>query len=167
MLKIKIFMACLLAGAMLATGCSSVSSTTSDGEAQAESKSIIYENIDAGLKIYESNQWTLEQEVFTRNLNATFQYETVKAIVSLIPSEKSMDQIKQELQLGNGLITILEENDYFFSFHTNQKEGIRSDLFLVHDQGKTLIVTFMSPMDDFERYQEDMNQFKNNIKLTE
>ncbi|MDE5415720.1 hypothetical protein [Alkalihalobacterium chitinilyticum] len=166
MLKIKKIMVCLLAGAMLAAGCSSVSSTPAD-EAQVESKTIFYENMDAGLKIYESNQWTLEQEVFTRNLNATFQYETVKAIVSVLPSEKSMDQIKQELQLGDGLITILEESDHFFSFHTNQKEGIRSDLFLDHDQGKTLIVTFMSPMDDFERYQEDMNQFKKNIKLTE
>ena len=160
-------MACLLAGAMLATGCSSVSSTTADDEAQVESKTIIYENMDAGLKIYESTQWTLEQEVFTRNLNATFQYEAVKAIVSVIPSEKSMDQIKQELQLGDGLITILEENDHFFSFRTNQKDGIRSDLYLDHDQGKTLIVTFMSPIDDFERFQDEMDQFKNNIKLTE
>ncbi|WP_216830960.1 hypothetical protein [Alkalihalobacterium elongatum] len=166
MLKGRKMLFCLLAGLLVVTGCSSASSTTPE-QVQEESEQIFFENMDAGIKIYEAPNWTLEQEVFSKNLNATFKYETLKAIVSVIPSEKTMEQIKTELQLGDGLITVLDENDNFFSFHTNQKESIRSDLFLDHDYGKTLIVTFMSPSEDFSSYRGEIEQFKENIKLTQ
>ncbi|WP_209123999.1 hypothetical protein [Alkalihalobacillus sp. BA299] len=164
MFKGKKMMICLLSGLMIVTGCSSDSTTKSE-QTQAESEEILFENTDVGLKIYESSNWIIEQEVYVQNLNVTFQNDTLKAIVSVIPSEKTMEQIKKELQLGDGLITVLEEKDDYFSFHTNQKESIRSDLYIEQDQGKTLIVTFMSPLEDFESYLEEIEEFKGNIKL--
>ncbi|WP_078430052.1 hypothetical protein [Alkalihalobacterium alkalinitrilicum] len=164
MIKRKKTLFCLLAGIMILTGCSSASSTISE-QTDEKSEQLLFENIDVGIKIYETSDWTLEQEVYTENLNATFQYETLKAIVSIVPSEKTMEQIKQELQLNDGLITVLNETDTYYSIQTNQKESIRSDLFIEHDHGKTLILTFMSPSEDFESYYEEMEQFKENIKL--
>lgn len=135
-------------------------------EAGEVEKAVFYENVEAGLKIYESSDWTLDSEVSIEPFNATFKQGNVRAIVSIIPSVKTLDQIKQELHLDRDFVEVIEESDHRLSFQTNQKESIRSDIYAQQTDGETLILTFLTSIAEYEANQEKMEEFRNNIERT-
>ncbi|WP_332698272.1 hypothetical protein [Halalkalibacter lacteus] len=154
----RLLMLCIAFVLFAVSGCDS-------SQARAE-KAVFYENVDAGMKIYESSNWILDSEVSSEPFNATFKQGNVRVIVSIIPSVKSLDQIKKELNLDRGYVRLIGETADSISFQLNEKESIRSDIYLEYKNDETLLLTFFTPLEGYEVNQEIMEEFKNQIELT-
>ena len=144
-----------------ASGCS-----TKEKEIDIPNKpGILYDNNDAGLRVYQTPDWYLEREVVIEQLNVTFSDGKAKAIITVISSEKSIDEIKQELILGAGEVTVIEESDGYVAFESESTESIRTDVYISQTESSTGIVAFMAPSEDYEEVQESIGAFKDNIEF--
>ncbi|MFC0472174.1 hypothetical protein ACFFHM_17105 [Halalkalibacter kiskunsagensis] len=158
MFPTRLLVLCIALALFVVSGCES-------SQAKVE-KVVFYENVDAGLKIYESSNWILDSEVSSKPFNAIFKQDNVRVIVSIVPSVKSLDQIKKELNLDRDYVQLIEETADSISFQLNEKESIRSDIYLESKIDETLVLTFFTPVEGYEANQEIMEEFKNQIELT-
>ncbi|WP_100407972.1 hypothetical protein [Bacillus solitudinis] len=150
---------CLIIALLFMTGCQF-------SKAEEVDKSVIYKNEEAGLKVYESEDWLLDTEVSSEPFNATFKQESAKAIVSILPGKKSLHQIKNELGLTDEFIQLIEESEYHISFQMNELKNFRSDIYIEHTNADdTLIVTFLTPVIEYEQQKEGKDLFRHNIEL--
>jgi hypothetical protein len=128
-------------------------------------KAFLYKNEKAGIEIIESSNWTLDSEITTEPLNATFRQDDIKAIVSIIPSSKTLDQIKRELNLNGDFVQIIDETEESLSFKLNQTENTRSDIFVETSDGETLVLTFFTPEHDYLAKHRKIEEFRKSITL--
>ncbi|MBB5174652.1 hypothetical protein [Texcoconibacillus texcoconensis] len=138
---------------------------TKSSEQELATQEILYENTEWDIKVYETSDWMLDKEVTGESFNVTFEKDLLKAIVTIIPNEKSFDEIKQELQVGAGNVSIEEEKEDFLAFKNERKETIRTDIYLKQEGDYTGIISFMTPESDWEINQEKIETFKGNIDL--
>ncbi|ARK29568.1 hypothetical protein BkAM31D_06670 [Halalkalibacter krulwichiae] len=129
----------------------------------AETKTVIYENKEAGIVIYQSSNWELEKEVSIDPLNAAFKQDHMRAIVSIIPNAKTVEQIKAELNLEGDFVQMIEETEDSLSFKITQTEETRSDIFVKTADHETIIVTFFTPLKNYQTNSEKIDDFKDSI----
>lgn len=104
---------------------------TASESTPSDTKQVIYSNIDTGLVVYQTDGWTLEKETETdKGLNITFGNEKVKGILTIISTDKSFDDIKNELKIGAGKVEIIDESDEYLAFKSLRKESMRTDIYI-------------------------------------
>ncbi|WP_227935126.1 hypothetical protein [Alkalihalobacillus deserti] len=156
MLKTRLFSLCIALTLFVAAGCEAT-------QAEVSEKAVIYENEEAGIQIFESGNWTLDAEVSTEPLNATFKQDDMRVIVSVIPSVKTLDQIKTELNLDGDFIEMIDETKESLAFKLNQTENTRSDLFIEASEDKTLVLTFFTPVKEYQTNLKKIEEFRKSI----
>ncbi|WP_088105483.1 hypothetical protein [Halalkalibacter urbisdiaboli] len=161
MFKPRVFLLCI-AVLIAVGGCSSQNSVI---KASEKEKVVFFENEEAGLTIYESSNWVLDSVVSNEPFNATFKRDDVRAIVSIIPGERSLEQIKQELKLNRDFVKVLDESEDYLSFQMRENESIRSDIYREQAGEETLIVTFLTPLETYEQNSAKAEEFRKNIEI--
>ncbi|KHF38705.1 hypothetical protein [Halalkalibacter okhensis] len=152
----------LLGGCASATG--SGSQEVTDIEEVTEHEQVVmYENSDKGIKVYELPNWEFEEQLEKDQFNVIFQSDKGKAIITVLDSIKDVEDIKNELMIGVGTSTIIEETDHYFAFESERKESIRADIYIEQQGQKVTILTFMTPLDDYEEKIESIEEFKQHI----
>lgn len=133
--------------------------------AEEPMKKIFYENEEIGLKIYETSDWRIDAGASSEPFNATFKQGNIRAIVSVIPEQKTISEIKKELAANKELFKLIEESDTHVALEINEHNRVRSDIFTEQAGKDTLIVTFLTPLAEYENNKGRMEEFKNSIQL--
>ncbi|KUO58990.1 MAG: hypothetical protein APF84_05915 [Gracilibacter sp. BRH_c7a] len=157
----------MLAITLLAVnGCSQAEQPENmDKEQTDNTKIILYENTQVGLRVYETKNWVTNQEPTAEPFSVTFSNEHSKAILSVISNEKSFEEIKRELKVGAGKVIVLEEIGDYLAFQSERLESIRTDIYIEQIGARIGIITFMTPLKDYELSQDSIEAFKKNIEL--
>ncbi|MFC0558325.1 hypothetical protein [Halalkalibacter alkalisediminis] len=156
MLKTRLFSLCIALTLFVVAACESV-------QVEGTEKPVIYENEEAGIQIFESGNWILDAEVTTEPFNATFKQDDLRVIVSIIPSIKTLDQIKKELNLNGNFVEMINETEESLSFKLNQTENTRSDLFVETSENETLVLTFFTPENEHQTNVKEIEEFRKSI----
>ena len=125
---------------------------------------LLLEDEDASVRVYETPGWQLEQEAETEQFQATFQHEKLKAIMTTVSNEMPLAEIKRDVKVGAGKVTIIEEKDDYLAFQSDRKESIRSDVFIEKGQADTLVMIFMTPVELYEGNKEHIEALRNNTE---
>jgi hypothetical protein len=159
----------------LLTACSSEQTTTEEEKVPAttaaesptsDTKTAIYTDTETGLAVYETEGWVFEKESKTgKGVNVTFSNEKVKGILSILSTDKSFDEIKNELKVGAGQIEIIDESDEYLSFKSLRKESIRTDIYLNRlPEGNVYIFSFLTPAEQFLDNQGKIEAILNHVQ---
>lgn len=127
---------------------------------QQEAENILYEK--DGLVVSQVMGWSVGTEKVDP-LNVTFNHQHVQAIVSLIETEKTFDQLKEELLDGAGNVELVEEKGDSFSYQSKQKESIRTNVYFRKYEDQTMILSFLSKVDSGEGARKAIDDFKSAI----
>ncbi|MCL7748002.1 hypothetical protein [Halalkalibacter alkaliphilus] len=165
----------LICSILLITGCASPNSSDNQEisagpeevieEVIEHEKIVMYENTDRGIRVYETPNWEFGEQSEGDQINVTFYSEKGKAIITVLSSKKDLEEIKQELMIGVGKSNIIEETDNYFAFQSERKESIRSDVYFEQQDQRVNILTFMTPVDDYEENIEYIKEFKQHIEF--
>lgn len=143
------------------TGC-----TQAQQQKDMEQKKVIqYENEEVGLIVYETQSWMMEEETPTKQFSVTFTNDYSKAIITVISNEKSFEEIKRELKVGAGKVSVLEETSDYLAFKSERLESIRTDIYIIQKGGHIGIITMMTPLKNYEVNQNSIQDFVKNVEL--
>ncbi|WP_156290369.1 hypothetical protein [Oceanobacillus salinisoli] len=141
--------------------------TQADGEKNTEQmqeeKNYLYES--ETVKVIETSGWQ-QQDSSSKygEENMIFQNGNVKAILTFVSNEKSLDEIKSELKSSFGNSEAIEETEKYLSLKSNRKESIRTDIYLNSGGEQTGILIFMAPFEEYETNQAMIEEFKKNVE---
>ncbi|OIJ22394.1 hypothetical protein BKP45_07090 [Anaerobacillus alkalidiazotrophicus] len=109
--------------------------------------------------------WTVHQENTSNDkANVMFQNGKLRAIVTVVSNEKSLEEIKKELKASFRNVEEIEETNNYLSFKSKREESIRTEIYLHSGDGQTGILIFMTPLNDYETNQSKIIEFKNNVQ---
>lgn len=160
LMKQKVVHIAMFSLLLLLVGCGN--DPVDNSELEEEPMSFFYEDPESDVRILEANEWLIEKETAT---SVKLKSKNLVAIVSVIPTEKSTSEIKQELKAGAGKITVIGEGSNFISWNTDRKESIRTNIYIDQVGDQTLIITLMTPNDEYELNKEKMEAFRENVEL--
>lgn len=148
---------------LILAGCSEKSplEVEADGSEKQEN-TILYENVEHGLMIDEVQGWSYTKEVL-QPFNVSFTNDQASVIVSILSNEKTVEEMKDEILLGAGDVTIIEEDEDALSYKTNRKESVRTNLYIERTENDTRLLIFMTPFNEYEKNKEKFDRFKSNI----
>jgi hypothetical protein len=130
---------------------------------QTEEKEFLYES--QVIKVTETPGWKEDKNTSSNDkVNVMFQNGNVKAIVTMVSNEKSLEEIKNELKTAFGSAKEIEESDLYVAFKSNREESIRADIYLNRGDEQTGILIFMTPLQEFGASQPKIEEFKNNVQ---
>ena len=138
---------------------------TQEPKDMEQEKVIQYENGEVGLRVYEAQSWMMDEEAKTKQFSVTFINDYSKAIITVISNEKSFEEIKRELKVGAGKVSVLEETNDYLAFKSERLESIRTDIYISQKGGHIGIVTIMTPLKNYESNQNSIQAFVNNVEL--
>ena len=142
---------------LITSGCSSKIVNSSEND-------IKYRN--EGVKVYHLNNSIVETEIQEQPFQVLSKNGEIRAVISAIPIEKTINTIKNDLISNEELFTIIEEKDDFISFKTNQENRNHIDIFVINVEQKTWVVTFLMPEEDYETNLENLELFRQNMGFT-
>lgn len=126
----------LLIFILLFIGCSSNSNSNEQmineethkkvNETLHEAEKMLYENNHTGIRIEDVEGFTLKQE---SDKTVTFTNETVTAIISVLETGRTKEEIQDELLTGLGNVTFIEETDQYIAWKSDRNESIRTDVY--------------------------------------
>lgn len=134
-------------------------------DTQHQHQAIVYENPEVGLRVYETLNWAIDKDTTRTQSNVMFANGNLKAIITMIPNSKSFEEIKQELKIGAGKVTVITETDDYLAFQSDRQESIRTDIYISEHGGHIAIITFMTPLNDYESNLGKMESFKSSVEL--
>lgn len=132
---------------------------------EQQNQAVLYENTELGLRVLKTQNWMIDEEPTTKQFNITFKNDYSKAIITVISNEKSFEEIKRELQTGAGEVSVLKETSDYLAFKSEREESIRTDIYISQRGTHTYIVTFMTPLKDYESNQESIEAFYKNVEI--
>ncbi|SDM18596.1 hypothetical protein [Sediminibacillus halophilus] len=133
-------------------------------EQEQEEKNYLYES--ETVKVTETSGWSKHDSPSNDGEeNILFQNDNVKAILTLVSDEKSLDEIKNELKSSFGNTEAIEENEKYLSLKSNRKESVRTDIYLDSGDEQTGILIFMTPFEEYEKNQAVIEEFKKNVQF--
>lgn len=127
---------------------------------EANTNAYLFEDTQKNLKIVETQGWTIEKEA-TKSVK--LKNGNLVAIVTMIPKETTTDEIKVELKKGAGKVTIIEESENFFSWKSDRKESIRTEVYIEENEESKFVITFLTPLNTYEDMKKDIEALKTNI----
>lgn len=130
-----------------------------------QKQEVLYENTEVGLRVYKTQNWVIDEEPTTKEFSVTFRDDYSKAIITVISNEKSFEEIKRELKVGAGKVSVLEETSDYLAFKSDRLESIRTDIHISQKGGHIGIVTIMTPLKNYESNQNSIQAFVNNVEL--
>ncbi|MDQ0339907.1 hypothetical protein J2S00_002702 [Caldalkalibacillus uzonensis] len=130
-----------------------------------QTQDILYENSEVGIKVYQLPGWEVGKEGEADTFNVTFHRDNLKAIITLVSSDLSLEEIKQTLVTGAGPVEILEETDTYLALQSKRKEPVRTDIYIEQQEEQTVIYTFMTPAEAYAENQPYMESFKQNVAV--
>ncbi|RPF53248.1 hypothetical protein [Aquisalibacillus elongatus] len=154
----------LVAGLLVLSGCGADAEEKDQQEDQAkeETKDTLYE--EGGLVVSNVSGWSIGKEK-KEPLTVNFNHQDLKAIATVVETEKDFNQIKDELLAGAGDVEVIEEQEESFSYQTKNKESIRTDVYLEQDEEQTLILSFLSKTNVYEDVKETIEEFQSAVEL--
>ncbi|MCP8615338.1 hypothetical protein [Salirhabdus salicampi] len=118
------------------------------------------------LTVFETTGWEITDEKLASNrLNVMLNGDKVKAILTVVPNEKSFDEVKQELKTGAGDVEIIQEEDNYLSFQSKRNESIKTEVYLREEHNNVYVFTFMVPVTEYEANKEKIEKLLNNISI--
>ncbi len=155
---------------LLFTGCSSKSNEQminedthkKSNETLQEAEKMLYENDHTGIRIGDVEGFILKQE---GDKTVTFTNETVTAIISVLETGRTKEEIKDELLKGIGNVTFIEETDKYIAWKSDRNESIRTDVYLKENKQYSVLVVFMTPMKDYQQNSNKIKTFLDRIIL--
>ncbi len=130
-----------------------------------QKQEVLYENTEVGLRVYKTQNWVIDEEPITKEFSVTFRNDYSKAIITVTSNEKSFEEIKRELKVGAGKVSVIKETNDYLAFKSERAESIRTDIYIIQRGAHTGIVTFMTPLKDFESNQGNIEAFNKNVEL--
>ncbi|MFD1037826.1 hypothetical protein ACFQ3N_05305 [Virgibacillus byunsanensis] len=134
-----------------------------NNEQKQEVQNYLYES--KTVKVIQTPGWQLQDNSSKDKDNIMFQNENVKAILTSVSHEKSLDEIKSELKASFGNSDAIEEDEQYLSLKSNRKESIRTDIYLNSGEEQTGILIFMTPHEGYEINQELIKEFKQSVQF--
>ncbi len=133
-------------------------------EKEQKDKNYLYES--ETVKVTETSGWQhRDRSSKYGEENILFQNGNVKAILTLVSSEKSLDEIKSELKSSFGNSEAIEENENYLSLKSKRKESVQTDIYLNSGDEQTGILIFMAPFEEYETNQAVIEEFKKNVQF--
>lgn len=130
---------------------------------QTEELNFLYEN--QLFIVADTPGWTVHQDKSPNDkANVMFQNGKLRAIVTVVSNEKSLEEIKNELKASFRNVEEIEETNNYLSFKSKREESIRTEIYLNSGDGQTGILIFMTPLNDYETNQSKIIKFKNNVQ---
>ena len=123
---------------------------------------VLYESDAIGVQVLEAPGWSLTKST---NESATFQNESVLALVTIVSKNNSVAEIKKDLISNAGSSAIIEEDDYFISWQSKRNESIQTEIFIEEGDSHYVLVTFMTPTHLRENIELSIKDFKNSLKI--
>lgn len=141
--------------------------STSDNQVNAkestqEEQKYLFES--ETVKVIETNGWK-ENETQSVEGNLVFENDHVKAIISEVSNEKSLEEIKAELIASLGSVEPIDDSDQHFSVKSLRKESIRTDVYLNRGEEYTGIIIFMTRNDDYDQNKSAIEKFKSHVEF--
>ncbi|MFZ3579840.1 hypothetical protein [Virgibacillus sp. DJP39] len=130
-------------------------------EQKQEEQNYLYES--ETVRVIETPGWQQQDNSSKNKENIMFQNGNVKAILTSISNEKSLDDIKSELKASFGNSEAIEEAERYLSLKSNRKESIRTDIYLNSGEEQVGILIFMTPLEDYEINQAMIEKFKQSV----
>ncbi|QZT33960.1 hypothetical protein HUR95_00520 [Caldalkalibacillus thermarum TA2.A1] len=163
----------LVASLLSAGGCGQTEQASQQSNPSAEetadsiapTQDILYENSDVGIKVYQLPGWEVGKEGKSDTFNVTFHRDNLKAIITLVSSDLSLEEIKQTLVTGAGPVEIIEETDTYLALQSKRKEPVRTDIYIEQLEEQTVIYTFMTPAEAYTENQPYMESLKQNVAV--
>ncbi len=143
-------------------GCSSDDVTEAKKDNGTSSTSVLYENPDQGVRVYKTDGWVIEKETAT---SVKFKNEKMVAIISVVPKQETIAEMKQELLAAAGKVTVTDEGPNYISWKSDRKESIHTNVFLEETKDRHVITTILMPHNVYESNREKMEAFRWNIEL--
>ncbi|MCD8500736.1 MAG: hypothetical protein LRY71_02450 [Bacillaceae bacterium] len=131
-------------------------------ETLQEAEKMLYENDHTGIRIGDVEGFILKQE---GDKTVTFTNETVTAIISVLETGRTKEEIKDELLKGIGNVTFIEETDKYIAWKSDRNESIRTDVYLKENKQYSVLVVFMTPMKDYQQNSNKIKTFLDRIIL--
>lgn len=127
-----------------------------------EAEKMLYENNHTGIRIEDVEGFTLKQE---SDKTVTFTNETVTAIISVLETGRTKEEIQDELLTGLGNVTFIEETDQYIAWKSDRNESIRTDVYFKENKQYSVLVVFMTPMKDYQQNSNRIETFIDSIML--
>jgi hypothetical protein len=121
-----------------------------------------YDNPEQGIRIETIDGWSIEKETAK---SVKFTSDKIIAIISVIPREKTVSEIKKELLAGAGDVTVIGEGLNFVSWKSERQESIRTQVWVEEKADRHVIVTMMTPHELYEENQEKIEMFRESLKI--
>ncbi|MPW24898.1 hypothetical protein GC105_03720 [Alkalibaculum sp. M08DMB] len=132
-------------------------------EQKQEENNYLYES--EAVKVTKTLGWQ-QQDSSSKYVeeNIIFQNGNVKAVLTFVSKEKSLDEIKSELKSSFRNSEKIDETEKYLSLISNRKESIRIDIYLHRGEEQTGILIFMAPFEDYKTNQTSIEELKKNIQ---
>ncbi|TFB21808.1 hypothetical protein E3U55_08270 [Filobacillus milosensis] len=163
----------LTAGLLVLSGCGADAEEkeeqpqkTEQQEEQAKKEDTQQEALykKGGLVVSEVSGWSVGKEK-EDPLTVNFNHQNLKAIASVINTDKSFEQLKNELLNGAGDVEVLKEEDGHFSYHSKHEESIRTDVYITQHDQQTLVLSFLSKTDVYDEVKASIKEFQSAVNL--
>ncbi len=143
-------------------GCSKATTEEVVDDILSKDGNNFYDNAELGISIEAEADWVIEKET---SQTVKFTRDDLIALVSVIPKEKTVSEIKKELLAGAGEVTVVGEGLNFIAWKTERKESIRTQVWIEEKSDRQIVVTMMTPNDSYEGNRELMDDFRETIKI--
>lgn len=123
---------------------------------------VLYDNPEQGVRVLETEGWVIEKETAT---SVKFKNEKIVAIISVLPKEETVAEIKQQLVSAAGKITVTGEGPNLISWKSERNESIHTNVYIDEKQSRNVITTFLTPTNEYEKNTEKIEAFRWNVEL--
>lgn len=145
MSKLKIVNLFLLITLVLGlSACQNQAKDTMAASSQEPELQTLFQNKKYHVSIPAQKGWAVEKVIADEELNVVFRHRYSTAILTSLATDKSMEDIKNELLIGSGAVEVSENEENHLAYLTGTKEKIYTDIYIQTYQGSTYITTFMS-----------------------
>ncbi|RXJ01773.1 hypothetical protein DS745_09865 [Anaerobacillus alkaliphilus] len=142
-------------------GCSKATEEVTDNNPNGDGNNY-YDNSELGISIEAETGWVLEKET---SQTVKFTRDNIIGLISVIPKEKTVSEIKKELLSGAGEVTVVGEGLNFIAWKTELEESIRTQIWIEEKSDRQIIVTMMTPDEMFEGNRETIEDFREMIEI--
>ncbi|WP_054752056.1 hypothetical protein [Piscibacillus salipiscarius] len=85
--------------------------------------------------------------------------------MTIFDTQKSFNQIKDELIAGAGDVEVIEEEEDYFSYQSKNKESIKTEVYLKQNGQQTLVLSFLANKNQFDELSDTIKEFQSAVKL--
>ncbi|RPF54122.1 hypothetical protein [Aquisalibacillus elongatus] len=140
-----------------------VQAEKTDEANSSDDEEYMYENESNGVYVSQLENWKFKTEE-SNPYSAIFETNGVQAIISIVETSKTIDELKEELIAGSGNSVVITSENGHLSYKTDNEESMQTNVFFEQRDDEVIMLSFVAPTSEMKEKESQINNFEQNLK---